>query len=177
MKWWDWIPWSSFSECWVLSQLFHSPLSLSSGPPKFGHRSNKREETQPCPSTENWIKDLLSTALAITTRSSFPHSHSLPSGSFHKPHPYSLRGQTEWKSESQKTNKLITWTTAWSNSVKLWAMPCRATQHGSWWRGLTKHDPLEKGMANHFSILALRTPWTVWKGKKIWHWKRNSKAQ
>ena len=23
---------------------------------------------------------------------------------------------------------------------------------------------LEKGMANHFSILALRTPWTVWKG-------------
>ena len=23
MKWWDWMPWSSFSECWVLSQLFH----------------------------------------------------------------------------------------------------------------------------------------------------------
>ena len=30
MKWWDWMPWSSFFECWVLSQLFHSPLSLSS---------------------------------------------------------------------------------------------------------------------------------------------------
>ena len=30
MKWWDWMPWSSFSKCWVLSQLFHSPLSLSS---------------------------------------------------------------------------------------------------------------------------------------------------
>ena len=29
MKWWDQMPWS-FSECWVLSQLFHSPLSLSS---------------------------------------------------------------------------------------------------------------------------------------------------
>ena len=27
---------------------------------------------------------------------------------------------------------------------------------GSWWRGLTECDPLEKGMANHFSILALR---------------------
>ena len=26
----DWMPWSSFSECWALSQLFHSPLSLSS---------------------------------------------------------------------------------------------------------------------------------------------------
>ena len=30
MKWWVWMPWSSFSECWALSQLFHSPLSLSS---------------------------------------------------------------------------------------------------------------------------------------------------
>ena len=29
MKWWDRMPWS-FSECWTLSQLFHSPLSLSS---------------------------------------------------------------------------------------------------------------------------------------------------
>ena len=26
---------------------------------------------------------------------------------------------------------------------------------GSWWRGLTECGPLEKGMANHFSILAL----------------------
>ena len=34
---------------------------------------------------------------------------------------------------------------------------------GSWWRGLTECGPLEKGMANHFSILALRTPWTIWK--------------
>ena len=27
-----------------------------------------------------------------------------------------------------------------------------------WWRGLTECGPLEKGMANHFSIFALRTP-------------------
>ena len=45
---------------------------------------------------------------------------------------------------------------------------------GSWWRVLTKCGPLEKGMANHFSILALRTPWMIWKGKKIWHWKMSS---
>ena len=32
-----------------------------------------------------------------------------------------------------------------------------ANQDGSWWRVLTKSGPLEKGMANHFSILALRT--------------------
>ena len=30
MKSWDQMPWSSFSECWALSQLFHSPLPLSS---------------------------------------------------------------------------------------------------------------------------------------------------
>ena len=30
LNWWDWMPWSLFSECWALSQLFHSPLSLSS---------------------------------------------------------------------------------------------------------------------------------------------------
>ena len=30
MKWWDQMLWSLFSECWVLSQLFHSLLSLSS---------------------------------------------------------------------------------------------------------------------------------------------------
>ena len=26
-EWWDWMPWFGFFECWVLSQLFHSPLS------------------------------------------------------------------------------------------------------------------------------------------------------
>ena len=30
MKWWHWRPWSSFFECWVLSQLFQSLLSPSS---------------------------------------------------------------------------------------------------------------------------------------------------
>ena len=44
----------------------------------------------------------------------------------------------------------------------------------SWWRVLTKCGPLEKGMANHFSSLALRTLWVVWKGKKIRYWKMNS---
>ena len=46
----------------------------------------------------------------------------------------------------------------------------------SWWKVLTKHGPLEKRMANHFRILALKTPWTAWKGKKIGHWEMNSKG-
>jgi len=28
MKWWDQMPWSSFSECWALSQLFHSSFTF-----------------------------------------------------------------------------------------------------------------------------------------------------
>ena len=39
--------------------------------------------------------------------------------------------------------------------------PCHvgpSKMDGSWWRGLTECGSLEKGMANHFSILALRTP-------------------
>ena len=46
--------------------------------------SNNREGTQSCPSTENWIKDLLSMALPIRARPSFPLSQPLPSGNVHK---------------------------------------------------------------------------------------------
>ena len=48
---------------------------------------------------------------------------------------------------------------------------------GSWWRVLTKRGPLEKAVTNHSSIPALRTPWTVWKGRKIGHRKMNSLGQ
>ena len=59
----------------------------------------------------------------------------------------------------RKLTNLITWTTALSPSMNY--EPCRVgppKTDGSWWRVLTKHGPLEKGTANHFSILALRTP-------------------
>ena len=41
----------------------------------------------------------------------------------------SITGQTEWKHSHRKLIKLVTLTTALSNSMKLWAMPCRATQN------------------------------------------------
>ena len=46
---------------------------------------------------------------------------------------------------------LVTW---WSYE------PCHVRSpktDGSWWRVLTKRDPLEEGMANHCSILTMRT--------------------
>ena len=63
------------------------------------------------------------------------------------------------KPYSQKSSQSNhTRTTALSNSMKLSHAQGQPKMGGSWWRGLTECGPLEKGMANHFSILALRTP-------------------
>ena len=68
-------------------------------------------------------------ALPIRTRPSFPLSQSLPSGSFHKPSYTSpSEGRQTENHNHRKLTNLITWTTALSNSMKLWAMPCGATQ-------------------------------------------------
>ena len=48
--------------------------------------------------------------------------------------------------------------------------------NGSWWRVLTKRGPLEKGITNHFSILALKNPMNSMKRWKVWQWKMNSVA-
>ena len=88
---------------------------------------------------------------------------------------------------------LTQWTWVWVNSGSWWwtgrpgllrFMGLQAVGHDwatelnwtelNWMGPLTKCGSLGKGMANHFSILALRTTWTVWKGKKIGHWKMNS---
>ena len=70
----------------------------------FGFRPNK-ERMKPHPSTENWIKTLLSMASAIRTR---PISHTVSVS--HQETSISLlslfiRGKTEWKPQSQKTNQ------------------------------------------------------------------------
>ena len=99
----------------------------------------------------------------------------LPKGSYSSP----TEGRQNENHNHRKLTKLITWTIAFSNSIKLWPMSCRATQDGqvivessdkTWPTG-------EKEMANHFSILALRTPRTGWKGKKIGHWKMKSPGE
>jgi len=76
-----------------------------------------------------------------------------------------LRGLFLWLLGKRGQSK---WTTA---CLTQWNYePCHVgppKMDRSWWRVLMKCGPLEKGMANHFSILALRTPWTIWKGKKI----------
>ena len=90
----------------------------------------------------------------------------------------SIRGQADWKLQSQKTNQTDHMDHRLVNEIM--SEPCHevpSKTDGLCWNILTKHGLLQKGMANHFSILALRTPWTVWKGKKIGHWKMNSPGQ
>ena len=86
----------------------------------------------PPPSTENWIKYLLSMALPIRTRPSFPLSQSFPSENFHKPLIIIHCRQNE-NHNHRKLTKLITWATALSNSRKLsnavWGHP-RWMGHG-----------------------------------------------
>ena len=63
------------------------------------------------------------------------------------------------KPYSQKTSQSNhTRTTALSNYMKPSHALGQPNTGGSWWRVLTECGPLEKGMANHFSILALKTP-------------------
>ena len=134
--------------------------------------------TQTRLSTENWIKDLLSTAPPIRTRPSFPLSQSLPSGSSHKP--LILLHQRADRMKTTITENEPIWSHGPQLCLTQWNYePCHVgppKTDGSWWRVLTKCGPLEKRLANHFRILALRTPWTVWKGKKIGHWKMNSQV-
>ena len=116
--WGHWVPpFEGGSHC--LHYLHHS---LASG--------QRIGQVKLCPSTENCIKDLLSMAPPIRTRPSFPHSQSLSSGSFHKPLIFIYQRPDRRKTTIRKLTNLMTWITALSNSMKLWAMPCRATQDG-----------------------------------------------
>ena len=181
------ILWYCFSLGLEWKLTFSSPVAIAEFS-KFagliGHQGstqvNKREGAQLHPSTKNWIKDLLSMALPTRTRPSFPLSHSLPSVSFHKPlilfhqREDSLKQQSQKNNQSDHTDKPQPCLTQWNYELCHVGPP---KMDRSWWRVLTKRGPLEKGMANHFSILALRTPWTVWKHKTIGHWKMNSLSQ
>ena len=80
-----------------------------------------------------WVWPWPSTQDPVSPSNSLSHQEASISFLF-----FSIRGQTEWRPQSQKTNQSkkkkrkltnrITWTTALSNSMKLWAMSYRATQ-------------------------------------------------
>ena len=172
------LPWSDGTWCHDLSG---PVLTTASEPAYWFLRRQVRWSGIPISlrifhtATENWIKDLLSMALPIR-RLSFPYSQSLSPGSFHKP--LILIPQSADRMKTTITENLSSWSHGPQSCLTQWNYePCHAGPpkvEGSWWKVLTEQGPLERGMANHSSSLALRIPWTIWKGKKIGHWKMNS---
>ena len=90
--------------------------------------------------------------------------HSLASGSEHS-------FTFQWEITNQSDHISL------SNSMKLWAMPRRTTQDRRL-MVVSSDKTWSPGEGNGKLLLyALRTPWTVWKSKKIGHWNMNSPGQ
>ena len=72
------------------------------------------------------------------------------------------------KNNHREVTNLITWPqhclTQWDYDLCHVGPP---KTDRSCWGVLTIRGPLEKGIANHFNVLAIRTPWTVWKAKDM----------
>ena len=153
---WTWV-WASSESWWWTGK----SAVLQSRGRKESERTEQLNWTEHGPTHQNQItkKQIIPQPV--------PPIRKLPQASSPDP----SEGRQNKNHSHRKLTKLITWITALSKSMKLWAIPCKTPEtDGSQWRGLTKRGPLERGMANHFSILALRIPRTVWKCKKIWHW-------
>ena len=124
----DWRDWN-FIGCWGRYRIVQPPWRrspLSSLPPgSLASGQTTRREHSPTYQQKirlkiYWAWPCLSEQDPVSPSVSLSHqeaSISLLS--------FSIREQKEWK-----LTNLITWTTALSNSVKLWVMPYRATQDG-----------------------------------------------
>ena len=134
-----------------------SPLS-SLPPPWFGLRLNSREGHNPAHQQKIGLKIYRACPCPSEQDPVCPRVSSSHLEASIGLLPLSFRGLTEWKHNHRKLIKLITWITALSNSIKLRANHVGAPKmNGPWRRVLTKCGPLEDGMANHFSILSLKT--------------------
>ena len=106
-------------------------------------------------------------------------------------YPYPSEGR---QNENHNHRKLITWTTALSNSMKLWAMPCRATQDGQvmvessdknvvHWRKewqttsvFLPWDPINSIKRQKDMTLKDEIPWSVGAQYATWdQWRNNSR--
>ena len=146
LTWWTWVWGHSRSWWWTGRPGALQFMELQ----RVGHDwVTELNLTCPCPPEQDSVSPQPIPPIKKLAQASYPHP---------------LEGRQKI-TITRKLSKLITWTTAW---LTQWDYePCQVgppKTDRSWWRVLTKHGLLVNGMANHFSILALRTPWTVWKG-------------
>ena len=82
------------------------------------------------------------------------------------------------KKMSACPSTLPSWQSTLSNSMKLWGEPCHVgpPKMDEWVMVENSDKTWSTGEGNGKPLQypCLRTPWTVWRGKKIGHWKRSS---
>ena len=98
----------------------------------------------------------------------------LPQASY----PYPSEGRENKNHNHRKLTKLIALITALTNSMKLWAMQCRATQD-RWVMEESSDKTWSTGEGNGkpLQYSCLENPINSMKCKKIWQWKTNSPGQ
>ena len=109
----------------------YKELKAASCMPRWGTIKLKKTKNPTaflrCHAKAGYCTCTLNIAPLNRTRPSFPLSLSNQEASLSLLF-LSIRGQNNENHSHRKLTKLIIWTTALSNSMKLWAMPCRATQ-------------------------------------------------
>ena len=83
-------------------------------------------------------------------------------------YPSPSEGRQNENHNNRKLIKLITWTTALSNSMKLWAMPCRVTQDG--WVTVESSDKMwftGEGNGNQLRYSCLANPMNSMMGDQV----------
>ena len=165
---WDVCMLSHFSHVW----LFVTPMDCSTPGFPIPHRLPDRTQTH-----VHWVSDAIQ--LASPTDVIFCHPLLLLPSIFPSIRVFSnestlhIRWSKYWSfsfsiSPSNEYSGLISFRIDWFDLLTQWNYePCCVgppKMDTSWWRILTKCGLLEKRIANHFIILALRTLWTVWKG-------------
>ena len=136
--------------------------------PQFGLKPNYKEGTQPHLSTENWITDYWAWTLPIKARPRFPHSQSLPSGSFRKS--LILIYQRTGKMKTTITENYPNCSHGSLPCLTQWNYePCHAgppkTDRSQWSSDETWSTGEGNGKPLQYSCL--ENPWTIWKGKRI----------
>ena len=114
-----------------------------------------------CPSSRWCHPTISSSVIPFSSRlQSFPASGSFPVSQF-----FASGGQSIAASASVLPMNTQDWSPlGWTGWISLQSKGLSRVFSNT---TVQKHN-LEKGMAHHFSVSALRTPWAGWKGEKVW---------
>ena len=87
-------------------------------------------------------------------------------------------GTCRWTRDVALWITALSWRRGLCNSMKLWALLCRVTQN-KWVIVGSSDKTCSTGGGNGkpLQYSSQETPWTVWKGKKIWHQKMSPPGQ